>query len=192
MKNLVLGILCAMIALAAGLASANIALERGIGTLKKRSGPWVGWLRATAPTADPYTRAFFGRNAVLPPPPSDSLLFTARTDSEGRALNGKCNYVVVGRFPPARQWTVTVYDFNGSVVANPSNRYSHSNASIVFQADGQVRIVVSAVPQPGNWLPMGSHGGHSLTLAFYDTPLATEALLLDPTLPAIQRTGCRV
>lgn len=192
MRTLILAIGAGLVALAAGLASANYALERGFGFQKETSGPWTGWLRATAPDADPYTRAHFGRNGTLPPPPLESLLFVADTDSSGQPLSGACRYRIAGTLPPARRWTLTVYDAEGELIANPANRYGFSSRSVVYNTDGSVSIVLSALPEPWNWLPTATRGGLSVGLAVYDTPLATEAFLLDTALPAIERLGCPI
>lgn len=190
MRNLILAVGAALVALAAGLASANMALERGFGFQKETSGPWSGWVRATAPEADPYTRAHFGRNGTLPPPPLEGLLFMANSDSGGDPLVGTCRYRITGAMPPARRWTVSVYDENGSVVANPANRYGFSNRNVIYHSDGKVTILLASGPQPWNWLPISATGRFTVSLAVYDTPLATEAFLIDTTLPAIQKLEC--
>ncbi len=190
-RYFLLPLMCGLIAWAIGLASANLALDRGFGFQKKSSGPWSGWVRATAPTADPYTQAHFGRNGELPPPPLESLFFTAQADSVGAALSGACDYVITGQFPPARHWTLTVFDADGSLIVNPANRYSHSNATVVYATDGRVEVTLSALPQPGNWLPIATGKDHIFALALYDSPLATEAFLADAVLPDIRRIRCR-
>lgn len=182
--------MCGLIALALGLASANIALDRGFAFQEKTSGSWSGWLHATAPEADPYTQAHFGRNGILPPPPNESLVFISRQDTAGNALAGSCSYEISGAFPPARRWTMTVYDTAGQLIANPANRFGFSNRTVLFNGDGTATITLSAAPRPGNWLPLDPDRVHILALAFYDTPLARDALLSDPVLPAIRRTGC--
>ena len=128
-------------------------------------------------------------NGVLPPP-LESLLFQATTDDTGEPLSADCTYRVSGAFPPARRWTLTLYSAGG-LVANPANRYAFSNETVVYEPDGAATVMLGADPLPGNWLPMARIGNHTLALALYDTPLATEAFLSDTTLPAIIRIGCR-
>lgn len=79
-------------------------------------------------------------------------------------LNGRNSYRIhfaPGEEPPADAfWSVTVYDRDGALVANPLNRYSVSNSrpgELVRGPDGSVTIVL-AQGDPGdatvNWLPV--------------------------------------
>ncbi|MCX6481393.1 MAG: DUF1214 domain-containing protein [Mycobacterium sp.] len=66
-----------------------------------------------------------------------------------------------GQEPPADAfWSITVYDANGALVANPQDRYSVSSrrtAELVRRPDGSVDIIFSRT-DPGdagaNWLPV--------------------------------------
>ena len=79
-------------------------------------------------------------------------------------LNGSNSYQIYfapGQEPPADAfWSVTVYDHDGSLVANPINRYSVSSSrpdELVRRPDGSVVIILSR-DKPGdtsvNWLPV--------------------------------------
>lgn len=79
-------------------------------------------------------------------------------------LNGRNSYRIhfaPGEEPPADAfWSVTVYDRDGALVANPLNRYSVSNSrpgELVRGPDGSVTIIL-AQGDPGdataNWLPV--------------------------------------
>ena len=183
--------LVALIAMGIGFGTAQLALDRGLPLQTVREGPWVAWPRAHAQNADPYTIARFARDGGLLPPSGESIRFVARTDSEGRSLEGNCYYEISGTFPSARRWTLSVYDTEGEFVENPANRYGFHNMEVLRRPDGAVDINVSPTVSPGNWLPAPQSGkGFIVVLRLYDSPLATEGLLTDFTLPQIQRRWC--
>lgn len=190
MRTILLTLLSGLAALGAGLASANWVLLEGFGFQQKSHGPWSGWVHATSPNADPYTRAHFGRNGELPPPPLEGLVFYADEDNAGDPLRAQCHYQIIGDFPPARHWTLTVFDSAGKPVTNPSGRNAFSNGNVMYSSNGSVTIDLAAEPKPGNWIPLAAAGEHNLALAIYDTPLATEAFLTDTILPRIINLGC--
>ena len=97
-------------------------------------------------------------------------------DQTLRPLNGRNNYQIYfapGQEPPADAfWSVTVYDRDGSLVANPIDRYSVSSSrpdELVRRPDGSVVIVLSR-DEPGdatvNWLPVPD-GSFSAYLRLY-------------------------
>ena len=79
-----------------------------------------------------------------------------------------------GQEPPVGAfWSVTVYDANGKLVANPDNRYSVSSSrpdELVRRADGSIDIVFSPGDpgDPGaNWLEVPRFGGFNAYLRTY-------------------------
>ena len=85
-------------------------------------------------------------------------------DQKLRPLNGRNSYQIYfapGQEPPTDAfWSVTVYDRDGGLVANPINRYSVSSSrpdELVRRPDGSVLIILSR-DDPGdttvNWLPV--------------------------------------
>src|ERR1700752_487979 len=83
----------------------------GIGTLRI-------WNRTARPRTgtsdiDPYSRATITRNGELPIGTGDGVAFTATRDDNKKALDGRCHIVVSGVTPPARFWTLTLYDNKG-------------------------------------------------------------------------------
>jgi len=97
-------------------------------------------------------------------------------DQTLRPLNGRNSYQIYfapGQEPPADAfWSVTVYDRDGSLVANPIDRYSVSSSrpdELVRRPDGSVVIVLSR-DEPGdatvNWLPVPD-GSFSAYLRLY-------------------------
>ncbi len=79
-----------------------------------------------------------------------------------------------GQEPPVGAfWSVTVYDANGTLVANPANRYSVSSSrpeELVRRPDGSIDIVLASCDpgDPGaNWLKVPQFGGFNTYLRMY-------------------------
>ena len=89
----------------------------------------------------------------------------------GNALDGRCDVVVSGTTPPARFWTLTLYDPDGRLVANSVNRYGFTSQEIVRRADGTFEIAIAPRARAGNWLPTGGIERYMLMLRLYDTPV---------------------
>lgn len=96
-------------------------------------------------------------------------------DSQGRLFNGANRYRLVfgrGQLPPARAfWSLTMYDSDGYLVANPTNRYAvgSSHPPLVRRADGSVVIDIQRArptERGVNWLP-APPAGFRLNLRLY-------------------------
>ena len=74
------------IVLILGLGSSWYMIERGSPLTTVTVGPWVSWISAGRPDADPYTHAYEARLGILPLNTDVSQTFLARIDSEGRDL----------------------------------------------------------------------------------------------------------
>lgn len=184
-------IISACVAIALGLMSAQFALVWGVPFQVVREGPWVAWPRAQAENADPYTSAKFTRERSFLPPSGESIQFVARFDNDGEELVSSCTYSVKGNIPTARRWTITLYDNDGNLINNRANRYGFQNTNLLRQSDGSLQILVSRWAQPGNWLPSSETDTKLvLILRLYDSPLATEGLLTDFSLPSLERGDC--
>ena len=79
--------------------------------------------------------------------------------------------MVSGTTPPARFWTLTLYDPDGRLVANSVNRYGFTSQEIVRRTDGSFDIVIAPRARAGNWLPTGGVERYVLVLRLYDTPV---------------------
>ena len=49
----------------------------------------------------------------------------------GRPLDGRCIVTLTGTTPPARFWTITLYDLDGRLVPNAADRYGFTSQEIV-------------------------------------------------------------
>jgi hypothetical protein len=99
---------------------------------------------------------------------SDQSIFAlAVTDHNKQPLSGSASYVLhMPVAPPANEgWSLTVYDLQGFLIANPLDRYEFSNKSkLTHNPDGSVDIYLQAgspsdPAQISNWLPTASGQG---------------------------------
>jgi len=86
-------------------------------------GPWKAWPKVGSPNADPYARAMVTRRAEIPLAVGEGLALTAIADSSGGRLDSRCTYRVAGTTPPARLWTLTLYDADRSLIATDLGRH---------------------------------------------------------------------
>lgn len=179
------------IAAVVGLATAWFAVDRGFLFGAINVGPWEAWPRAGSPSADPYSIARLARTGEVPLGAGEGLAFTALADQTGTPLAGNCTYRLDGQTPAARLWTLTAYDGNGRLMANPARRTGFHSREILRRLDGSFVIAVSSEVQPGNWLPVASAGPFTLVIRLYDTPLTTGGEISDDMMPRILREECR-
>jgi hypothetical protein len=160
-----------------------------IGTLT--IGPWTARPRIGTSEIDPYARAAVARSGELPIGAGDGITFRANADNAGKKLDGRCDVVVSGVTPPARFWTLTVYDTKGKLVANTLNRYGFTSQEVVRASDGSFTVRIAPRARSGNWLPTGGISRYQLLLRLYDTPVGvTTRSRRDAPLPSIAMAGC--
>ena len=174
-----------------GLASANWATSGSYPLGSVRAGPWTAWPRVGSREVDPYARAVIARNADLPLAIGEGLALTALVDDSGQPLDSACICRVSGETPPARHWTLTVYDDAGRLIESPTGRSGFTSTEVLRDTGGGSTIVAAREAHPGNWLPLPAAGRVSLTLRLYDTPVSGGSTSLDRRqLPAIERVEC--
>lgn len=183
------------VALILGIGSAWFMIERGSQLTTVRVGPWQSWLSEGNPSADPYTRAHLARSGRLPLTSTVARYFVARTDDRGRGLSSGCEYAIMGSALNARWWSLAVYDEYGSLIANPSNRYSFNSEEAIRRADGTFRVNLSRQARPENWLPGGAGPDRDLVLVLRvygsrDTDINGIGQIPADRLPKIERVRC--
>jgi hypothetical protein len=179
------------IAAVVGVGATWMTTTRGteFGTLT--IGAWMARPRIGTADIDPYSRATVIRNGELPIGTGDGIAFTTTTDDRKRPLDGRCDVIVSGVTPPARFWTLTLYDRKGHLVANSLQRYGFTSQEIVRSADGSFEIHIAARARAGNWLPTGGIERYALMLSLYDTPVGVATRnKRDAPMPAIATVGC--
>ena len=190
--RLLLGSLFALIVAAAvGLGTTWLVLTRGTAFGAVPIGAWVAWPKTGTRDVDPYSRATFARTGELPVGSGDGVAFFARTDDNGRALDGRCDVRINGTTPQARFWTLTLYDPQGRLIGNSVDRQGFTSQEVVRRADGSFEIAVAPRTRPGNWLPTNGVDSFVLVLRLYDSPVgvATRAAREAP-MPAVTVQSC--
>jgi hypothetical protein len=172
-----------------GLTYLSLTRNTAFGGLSIES--WTAWPKSGTTDADPYARASIARSGRLPTAMGDGVSFTLRSDDEGKHLDGRCEVVISGITPVARFWTLTLYNPDGALVANSTNRYGFTSQEIVRRSDGSFDIVVAPRATAGNWLPTGGVDRYELILRLYDTAVgvATKAGREVP-MPEVTTRAC--
>lgn len=150
-----------------GLGSAWHMMERGSQFTTQTIGPWVSWLNAGNPQADPYTRAHYARSGQLPLSSTTARYFEATTDDRGRALRTTCEYAVAGQPLDALWWSIAAYDDKGHTFENKSDRRTYNSTNIFLRDDGTFEIRIAQRARAGNWLPVSGSGRFRLALRIY-------------------------
>jgi hypothetical protein len=190
--RLVFGLLVTLvIATVVGLGTTWLTLSRGIAFGALPIGAWTAWPKTGTSDADPYARASIARSGELPVGAGDGVAFLAKTDDNGRTLDGRCEVVVSGTTPQARFWTLTLYDPSGKLVANSIDRQGFTSQEILRRADGSFDVTIAPRARPGNWLPTSGVDSYVLVLRLYDSPVgvATRAAREAP-MPAVTVRAC--
>jgi hypothetical protein len=190
--RLVLGSLLALaVAAFVGLGTTWLVLTRGTAFGAVPIGAWVAWPKTGTRDVDPYSRATFARTGELPVGSGDGVAFFARTDDQGRPLDGRCDVRIIGTTPQARFWTLTLYDPQGRLIGNSVDRQGFTSQEVVRRADGSFEIAVAPRTRPGNWLPTNGVDSYVLVLRLYDSPVgvATRAAREAP-MPAVTVQSC--
>ena len=191
MRLLFVTLLALLLAAVVGIGTTWMTTTRGteVGTLT--IGAWTARPRIGSADIDPYSRATIVRNGELPIGAGDGVAFKAAQDDRNKPLDGRCDVVVSGVTPPARFWTLTLYDAKGRLVANSLQRYGFTSQEIIRGSDGGFEIRVTSRSRAGNWLPTGGIERYTLMLRLYDTPVgvATRSKR-DAPMPAVATVGC--
>jgi hypothetical protein len=190
--RLLVGFLFAFaVAAAFGLGLTQFALTRGTAFGAITIGAWTAWPKTGTADIDPYARAGIARSGELPVGSGDGVAFFTSSDESGRTLDGRCTVTLSGTTPPARFWTITLYDLDGRLVANAANRFGFTSQEIARRADGSFEIVLSSHARPGNWLPTGGIDRYVVVLRLYDTPVGVATRTAkDAPMPTVTAGGC--
>ena len=176
--------------LALGLLATWAALDAGYGFGAIAAGPWTAWPQTGAPDIDPYARAALARRGEAPLARELGLSFVARTDSRGEPLDGRCDYRISSPAPPARFWSLGLFDLKGAPLANDAQRYAYTSGEILRREGGGFDVEVARSARPGNWLSPGKARSFVIALRIYD-PSVDVAAKPDPSaFPSIVRQAC--
>jgi hypothetical protein len=129
---------------------------------------------------------------------SEVIYFIANEDTEGRPLDTKYNYEMIGTVPSARYWSYTLYGDDYFLVANDANKFGYNMESIEYldknnkeTANGTNkahRVTVSREKIGENWLPMGEKNQEfGIVLRLYNPAPEVYNNLSGVELPQIRR-----
>ena len=182
------------IAVLGGFGSAWVMIHSGTQLTAATAGPWVTWTAAGRMDADPYTRAHTVRLGLLPLNSTLALTYQAQADGEGQRIHSSCIYAVDMSALDAEWWSLAVFDDKGGLIRNNANRYAFNSSTVLHDADGGTRVVLSREAQPGNWLPTTGAGRLILSLTVQDPRWVTAAVAeqgRSRSLPVIKTVSCR-
>jgi len=186
-----LTVLALVIATVVGLGLTWTTATRGTDLNTLTIGAWTARPRTGTSEIDPYARASIARSGELPVGTGDGIAFTATKDDSNKPLDGRCDIVVSGVTPPARFWTLTLYDTRGRLVPNALQRYGFTSQEIIRGVDGAFEVRIASRSRAGNWLPTGAIERYVLMLRLYDTPVGVATRTQrDAPMPAIATVGC--
>ena len=180
-----------ILGLAGGASLAVYRVRGGLAAGQIINGPWATAKTYGTKDADTLTRARVALSGLLALPANEAMYFTAKTDSSGQFLDGRCTYRLMGGPMPGRWWSVTLYQGEGWLVKNPANRWSVGSSAFPGSAIKEWMIRVSPDPQQGQWIPTSGVARFDLTFRLYHPSPATIAQPGAAALPPIVRVGCK-
>jgi hypothetical protein len=172
-----------------GLAATWATVIRGGWGGAVSDGPWKTSLTVGSAENGMYSRASVAVHGLLALNRSETIYYTANTDSAGERLSGKCTYSVTGRDPPTRWWSITAYGADDYLIPNAAGRYSASMSSVLRGDNGEFGVVVGKKGSGNNWIPVGD-GPFSLSLRLYNPDPKVAADPAHVALPTITRESC--
>lgn len=168
-----------------GIVSAQWSIEKTATAMTAGGGPWKSWFSGTASIRDPYANAHYLMFGRLPPALGQELLFEAVHDDDGLTLDASCDYVVQGPRLSARWWQLSLTKEE----RNEPPSMSFSSPHFIGEADGTMRVAISRLPKPGNWINPGDLSHFALMLKLRPgSGLNAGASVV--TLPRIRREAC--
>lgn len=174
-----------------GIGSAVTMLNASSGFGSIRLGSWASFPLAQTADADPYAQSHRARAGRLLFGSAEGLMFQADEDAAGKRLSSDCTYEMKGQTPPARFWTFYAANNNNEPLTPAEGLPAAFNAwNVLRQSDGSFSILVSAHPQPGNWLAIRRGRPYRLILSLLDTPTAGSSGVLDIDMPVIRKVSC--
>ncbi len=183
----------AAIAVFGGLLTSWYVVEQGAAFNTERIGPWVKWTMGGRLNSDPYSLIPNDKQAMLVFSATFVSRYEAMFDDSGRRLHSACHYAIEGPAPASDWWSLNVFNSNGGLVPNPSNRHGFNIANVVPRADGTIRIDLAREARPGNWVPTSRAGRLVVVLEIQnrtgDTGVPADQA--KRALPSIRRVGCR-
>jgi hypothetical protein len=183
----VLGVL--VIGTLLGLAATWATVIRGGWGGNLSDGPWKTNLNTGSTEGSMYLRAQVAVHGLLALNRSETIYYTANTDSAGERLRGACVYRIDGRDPPTRWWSITAYGADDYLIPNQAGVYSASMNSVARAGDGRFAVTVAKAGSGANWIPVAD-GPFSLSIRLYNPDANVAADPAHVALPTIRKERC--
>ena len=183
-------LICIPAGMALGLGAAVWNVRAGAWGSAERIGPWTTGTDYGTAEAGAFTRAVVALRGLLALPRREARYYNAAVDDAGRSLDGRCRYRVSGARHGGSWWSLTLYDRDGYLVANPAGVYSVPSTMLQPVELDTWSVAVAPSPQPGRWLPTGGLDRFELTLRVYLPEGGGNGNLPRERLPRIARLSC--
>lgn len=178
------GFLHLIFAVAAGIAAgwiSAVSLIENYGFEEIEGQPqWKERRNASDHPAAPYAFGYFINQGQVPPPLT-SHHYVRSVDNDGNRLRNDCIYLLQGRIPPSRRWSL-------SVAGNDGSASTLSAGEAIYEADGSVKVYFAAFPVPGNRVVLPASGPAVVALTVHDPVKSPNNL--PPILPGISKVRC--
>jgi hypothetical protein len=182
--------ICIVTGLLVGGGAAVHAVRAGFSDGTLSSGPWETGKDFGSADASALVRARVALAGLLALPRGEAMYFTARTDSSGEPLDGRCRYAIHGGRFDARWWSITLYDRTGYLIPNPWHRYSVGSSAVPSGSADDWTIAIDPAEQPGLWIPSTDAPAFDLTLRLYHPGAAIREAPQSAAMPEIRRMAC--
>jgi len=174
-----------LVGVTVGIVSARYMTTEQSPFFTHKYGNWNNWPVAGNPANNPYTQAKFIANGQLPEHFSEVLTFYRSEDDGGDKLTEDCTYVMSIDRPTARRWSI-------SLTGNAGRTPQVLTQNDVISMGEKVTVLLSASPQPGNWLRISNADDPRVVFRLYDgdtiTAQGTGSGALG--LPSLKRVTC--
>jgi hypothetical protein len=105
-------------------------------------------------------------------PNKEITYFIASNDENGNLLQSANNYKISGIAPTSKNWSITMYNENFFLVANPIVKYHFNGTSLNIKEGEPYTFTISKKRTSGNWLPSPKQGRFVLCYRIYLPPLS--------------------
>jgi len=178
-----------VLGIALGLGVTWFTVVRGGLSSDISDGVWRTSLDIGSSSGNMATRARVAVHGLLALNRSETMYYSAATDSSGAALDGRCTYRLRGSDPKTRWWSITAYGADDYMIPNEAHRYAVSKNSITRDPDGTFNVMVSKENGGENWIYV-KPGPFSLTLRLYNPDAGVVADPAHAALPTVVREAC--
>ena len=181
-----------MLAVGIGLGivcSSTLALQlRGLANRITNNDSWITIDGIGSRDADPLLRALIARIGIFANSKDRAVYFNGYVGSPLTRLKGGRHYQITGlKDLPSAWWSITLYDADNLLFANPDNRYSFTNFNLKTDESGG--FVIDVAPErplhASNWLPSPDAGNIYLALRIYEPAPALQDSLATYPLPRL-------